>query len=165
MGLPDLLNDNEDNDWAQQLREGESESADSEGSIIDAIIQAATQENSGEIGVMPISQKEDSLVSKKPKGKRVVYSVACTLHLSGSDYQIQYLASSPEYDKGYRLNKINANKPTGYNVIQKDGVIICECADFNFRNQNCKHVKGLVDMGFFSTPSISERMSSGVFDG
>jgi hypothetical protein len=112
------------------------------------------------------SSPEDPPASKK-KSKRVAYSVACTLHLSGSDYQVQLLPESTEYDKAYRLNKVNAPKPMGYNVIQVDGVITCECADFRYRNNSagCKHVRGLVDMGMFGTPSISDRMKSSVFDG
>ena len=108
--------------------------------------------------------------TKKSKSKRVAYSVACTLRLSGSDYQVQLLPESSDYDKAYRLNKLNAQKPTGYNVTQVDGEIICECHDFRFRQdgadtKGCKHIRGLVDMGMFSAPSVPERRSSGVFDG
>lgn len=116
------------------------------------------------------SGTDEAPAKKKSKGKRVAYSVACTLHLSGSAYQVQLLPPSSDYDKAYRLNKTDAQKPTGYNVTQIDGDIICECHDFKFRqdgsdSKGCKHIKGLVDMGFFSAPSTSHRTGSGVFDG
>lgn len=106
---------------------------------------------------------------KKSKSKRVAYSVSCTMKLSGSEYQVQLLPESSEYDKAYRLNKLNAQKPTGYNVIQADGQIICECSDFRYRQdgadtKGCKHIRGLVDLGMFAAPSVSHRTGSGIFD-
>ena len=131
-------------------------------SVIDDIIREATQVDPGETSVKSIA--------KKPKSKRVAYSVACTLHLSGADYQVQLLPSSPEYSKGYRLNKVNAKTPTGYNVMQVGGEIICECSDFRFRQEGgdskgCKHIRGLVDLGMFTAPSVSYRHGAGIFDG
>jgi hypothetical protein len=165
MDFPDLLGgeQGEYTDTAEPI----------EGSVIDSIIREASQEKSEETATQTVSQKvesEDPPVSKKPKGKRVVYSVACTLHLSGSDYEVQLLPPSSGYDKAYRLNKKNAQKPTGYTVTQMDGGIICECHDFRFRQdgvdtKGCKHVRGLVDMGFFSAPPVSYRTGSGIFDG
>jgi hypothetical protein len=155
--------DDDDDAWAQELGRGEFDNLPS---IIDEIINDANVETAHVKLVNPVKlipqEQEDQPALKK--SKRVAYSVSCTLRLSGSDYQIQLLPQSSEYDKGYRLNKVDAKKPTGYNVTQKDGMIICECADFRFRNENCKHVKGLLDMGMLGTPSISQRMGSGVFD-
>jgi hypothetical protein len=143
-----------------------------DGDWIDDLLHETNRVDSGEVTAKPISQKPEleDPASKKSKGKRVAYSVACTLHLSGSDYQVQPLPPSSDYDKGYRLNKINAQRPTGYNVIQKDGVILCECHDFRFRqdgsdSKGCKHIRGLVDMGFFSASSVFHRQGSSVFDG
>jgi hypothetical protein len=164
----------DDEAFARELREGKFDDANI--SIIDEIIQAAGVGDNLEIGGITRESVQDTLevtnqsTTKKSKGKRVVYSVACTLHLSGSDYQVQPLPESSEYDKAYRLNKVGAQKPTGYNVTQIDGEILCECHDFRFRqdstdSKGCKHIRGLVDMGFFSAPSVSHRQGSSVFDG
>jgi hypothetical protein len=166
VGLFDLLDGGDDKLEYSDL---EGYTADS---VIESIIREAGQADSGEVVVQSVPQEPEQkdLAPKKSKGKRVVYSVACTLHLSGSDYQVQVLSASSDYDKAYRLNKIGAQKPTGYNVTQIDGEIICECSDFKFRQEGsdskgCKHIRGLVDMGFFSAPSGSHRMGSSVFDG
>jgi hypothetical protein len=169
--------DDNDEDFFQELREGKFDEANI--NVIDEIIWAAgigsDPETDGitrttvQDALDVMSQKDAGTPTKKSKSKRVAYSVACTLHVSGSDYQVQPLPGSSDYDKAYRLNKMNAQKPTGYNVIQKDGVIICECSDFRFRqdgsdSKGCKHIRALVDLGFFSTPTISKRMGSHVFD-
>ena len=138
---------------------------------IDDLLHETNQDDPGAAAIKPVSQEsesENSAVAKK-KGKRVAYSVACTLHLSGSDYQVQLLPPSSEYDKAYRLNKVNAQKPTGYNVIQIGGEIICECSDFKFRqeglnNKGCKHMRALIDMGMLSMSHILKRTGSRVFD-
>jgi hypothetical protein len=151
--------------WAQELGRGEF---DNPISVIDEIIRDASMETTPDHPVVQ-QEQEDAPTVKKPKGKRVIYSVACTLHLSGSDYQVQLLPLSSDYDKAYRLNKVNAQKPTGYNVTQIDGEIICECHDFKYRQEGadskgCKHIRGLVDMGMFWASSISHHQGSGVFD-
>jgi hypothetical protein len=174
MGLADLLDDNEDDAWVQSLRERDLPSTGFEGSVIEAIIREASKKNPGEVVVKPgppEPEQESQPTPKKSKSKRVAYSVACTLHVSGSDYQVQPLPPLPDYEKAYRLNKLNAQKPTGYNVVQTgSGVIICECHDFKYRqdgadSKGCKHIRALIDMGFFSSPSVSRRQGPGIFDG
>jgi hypothetical protein len=167
-----MANDNSE-DFFRDLREGKFDDANV--NIIDAIIQEASAGSEPESGGITREMVQEALefaktTPKKSKGKRVAYSVACTLSLSGSDYQVQLLPPSSEYDKAYRLNKVESSKPVGYNVIQKDGVIICECSDFRFRqdgadSKGCKHIRGLTDMGMFLTSSISRKMGSGIFDG
>ena len=110
--------------------------------------------------------------SSKPKfkSKKVVYSVKCTLSLSGSDYNVELLYPDSNFDKGYRLTKIGAKKTTTYDVLQADGQIVCGCADFMYRHEGadsegCKHIRGLVDLGMFAAPpSGSSRVRSQVFD-
>jgi len=173
LSTPTSLVESAPDDFFRKLREGEFDSPahpmhptypDESGteSVIDEIVQAAQEESTSK----PVSGEVPA--KKKPKGKRVAYSVACTLSLSGSDYQVQLLPESSDYDKAYRLNKLNAQKPTGYNIMQIDGEIICECSDFRFRqdgsdSKGCKHIRGLVDMGMFASPSVSHRQGSGVF--
>jgi hypothetical protein len=144
----------------QDLRNSPVESDPLDRFLEDAMKAPVTPESG-----LPSAEEEAPDTDKaKRKSKRVVYSVACTLHLSGSDYQVQPLPESSEYDKGYRLNKINAKKPTGYNVLQVDGEILCECYDFVYRqdgasSKGCKHIRGLVDMGFFAAPPVRDRKS------
>ena len=153
--LDDLLNDGDG--WIDDLI---GEAADTDVSFVGKTpqeIQEIVDRHSG---------PESDAVPAKKKGKRVAYSVACTLHISGSDYEVQLLSQSPGYDKGYRLNKREASKPTGYNVIQTDGVITCECGDFVHRpsEKGCKHVRALTDMGMFGASPVSRRTGSHVFD-
>lgn len=163
----------DDEKFLRDLREGKFDGADF--NAIEQIIQAAGIGSESETGGITRATVQEALdVTSQPapkkKSKRVAYSVSCILHLSGSEYQVQLLPPSSGYDKGYRLNKINAQKPTGYNIIRADGVIICECGDFVHRQEGsdskgCKHIRGLVDMGMFDAPSVPERRGSGVFDG
>jgi hypothetical protein len=160
--LDDLLNDDNDDGWIDELL-GE------EDSVVDPAVVFSGKSPREIQEIADRHSGVDSVVAPKKKGKRVVYSVACTLHLSGSDYQVQLLPESSEYDKAYRLNKINAQKPTGYNVTQVDGEILCECSDFKYRQEGaagkgCKHIRGLVDLGMFSSPAVSHRQGASVFD-